>query len=156
MMMPSETVAEVERETFRLLAHYTRCIDAKDWAGLSDVFAADCVKQRLGLDGLSGETAVSGGQAIIRDIAAGLGGCGATQHLLGNYVLSSFDGDNAESRTYVRAFHRGAGQKRDLWLEVMGEYIVGWKRLPEGWRVARWALRIVDSLGDPRAVSSAP
>lgn len=153
--MPGETFADVERETFRRLAHYTRCIDAKEWKGLTEVFSADCAKVRLGLDGLSGEVAVSGGQAIIDDLAKGLGGCGATQHLLGNHALSALDGDRAESRTYVRAFHRGAGEKRDLWLEVLGEYVVGWKHLPEGWRVVRWALRIVDSLGDPRAVSPA-
>jgi len=152
--MPDEAFAEVERETFRCLAHYTRSIDSKNWTGLTEVFAADCVKQRLGLDGLSGEVAVSGGQAIIDDLAKGLGGCGPTQHLLGNHVLAALDGDSAESRTYVRAFHRGAGAKRDLWLEVFGEYVVSWQRRPEGWRVVRWALRIVDSLGDPRAVSS--
>lgn len=153
--MTHATFAEVERETFRRLAHYTRSIDAKDWTALDEVFAADCVKLRLGLNGLNGETGVSGGQAIIADLAAGLGACGATQHLLGNHALASLDGDEAESRTYVRAFHRGAGDKRDLWLEVMGEYLVGWKRLPEGWRAVRWALRIIDSLGDPRAVSAA-
>ena len=144
--MPDDTFAEVERETLRRLAHYTRSIDSKDWSALTEVFAPECVKQRLGLNGLSGEVDVSGGEAIIADIAKGLGGGGATQHFLGNH------GDEAESLTYVRAFHRGAGQKRELSLEVMGEYIVGWNRRPDGWRAVRWCLRIIDSLGDPDAV----
>jgi hypothetical protein len=151
--MPVDTFAEVERETFRRLAHYTRCIDAKDWAGLSEVFDADCGKYRLGLDGLSGEPELTGGQAIIDDLAASLGTCGPTQHLLGNHALSLLDGADAESRTYVRAFHRGAGQRQALCLEVMGEYLVAWRHLPEGWRAVRWTLSIIDSMGDPRAVS---
>ena len=151
--MTAATLREAEDETFRCLSHYTRCIDAKDWPALDRVFAPDCVKERLGLDGLSGEVAVTGGQAIIDDIAAALGRCGPTQHLLGNHVLTRLEGDEAESRTYVRAFHRGAGDKSELWFEVMGEYVVGWRRQSEGWRVRKWALRIVSSLGDPRAVA---
>ena len=38
-MMVRAGPAEIERETFRRLAFYTRCIDAKDWDGLCDVFA---------------------------------------------------------------------------------------------------------------------
>ena len=48
-------LAELERATHRVLAHYTRSIDSKNWLGLREVFADDCVKERLGLDRLSGE-----------------------------------------------------------------------------------------------------
>ena len=148
-------LTELERETFRRLAHYTRSIDAKDWTGLSEVFADDCIKSRLGLDGLSGEAGVVGGEAIIADLSAGLGRCGPTQHLLGNHAVKALDGGEVESLTYVRAFHRGAGQNRDLWLEVLGEYQIRWRLLPAGWRAVNWSLRICSSIGDPHAVSPA-
>lgn len=151
--MPHKDIESIERETYRVLAHYTRCIDGKAWSGLAEVFDETCVKERLGIDGLSCEAGIAGGAAIIADIAASLGRCGPTQHLLGNHAARSLDGGEVESLTYVRAFHRGAGSRADLWFEVMGEYRLRWRRGDAGWRVTRWSLRIVDSLGDPRAVS---
>ena len=40
-----------------------------------------------------------------------------------------------------------------LWLDVMGEYLVAWRCFPDGWRAVSWTLRIIDSIGNPRAVS---
>lgn len=53
-----------------MLAHYTRCIDSKNWAALSEVFADD-IKERLGLDGLSGEALMAGGERIIAELCDG-------------------------------------------------------------------------------------
>ena len=145
--------AALERETFRRLAHYTRAIDMKDWGKLSEVFAGECAKYRIGLNGLSGELELTGGETIIRDLATSLGRCGSTQHLLGNHVAELLGGGEAESSTYVRAFHRGAGQNQDLCLEVLGEYVVRWRLLAEGWRAVRWSLRVIDAIGDPKAVA---
>jgi hypothetical protein len=150
-----DDLAELERVTYRVLAHYTRSIDSKNWVGLSEVFAEDCIKERLGLDGLSGEVLMAGGEQIIADLSESLGTCGPTQHLLGNHVVSLHDGDEVESLTYVRAFHRGAGSNAQFWLDVVGEYRVRWRLLPEGWRAVRWCLQIFNSTGDPRAVSRA-
>lgn len=150
-----DDVAEIEAATFRVLAHYTRSIDSKDWAGLSEVFTDDCTKERLGLDGLSGEVLIAGGQQIITDLSDSLGACGPTQHLVGNHVVSLYDSGEAETRTYVRAFHRGKGSNSAFWLDVVGEYRIRWHLLPVGWRAARWCLQIFDSIGDPRAVSRA-
>jgi len=146
-------LAEFERETYRVLAHYTRSIDSKNWAGLGDVFAEDCIKERLGLDRLSGEVLMSGGAQIISDLSTSLGACGPTQHLLGNHVVSLQGDGELETLTYVRAFHRGAGSNAEFWLDVVGEYRVRWRLLPAGWRAVRWCLQIFDSTGDPRAVS---
>ena len=55
-------LAELEQATHRVLAHYTRSIDSKDRLGLREVFADDCVKERLGLDRLSGEALMAGGK----------------------------------------------------------------------------------------------
>jgi hypothetical protein len=146
-------LAELERATYRVLAHYTRSIDSKNWVALGEVFADDCIKQRLGLDGLSGEVLKVGGAHIIADLSASLGACGPTQHLLGNHVVSLSGGDEVESLTYVRAFHRGAGSNAQFWLDVVGEYRVRWRQAPAGWRVTSWCLQIFNAVGDPRAVA---
>jgi hypothetical protein len=146
-------LAELERATYRVLAHYTRCIDAKNWTGLGEVFANDCVKERLGLGGLSGEVLMAGGAQIIADLSASLGVCGPTQHLLGNHVVSLNEQGEVESLTYVRAFHRGAGKNAEFWLDVVGEYRVRWRQSSADWRASRWCLQIFDAVGDPRAVA---
>lgn len=145
--------AEIERETLRRLALYTRSIDARDWSRLSEVFSGDCVKERVGAEGFGNcEPLMSGRDRIIEDLKINLGNCGPTQHLLGNHEVEVLDGE-VESRTYVRAFHRGAGRKQELWLDIMGEYRVRWRPLTDGWRAVRWSLRIIDSVGDPEAVT---
>jgi hypothetical protein len=156
MHMPAQIdQLEIERETLRRLTLYTRSIDTRDWASLSAVFADECVKERIGEEGVGiPSSQVHGGREIIADLARNLGRLGPTQHLLGNHSVELVS-DEAESRTYVRAFHRGAGERRALWFEVLGEYRLRWRRLPEGWRVVRWSLRMVDTLGDPEVVSSA-
>ena len=49
-------------------------------------------------------------QVMLRD---NLGGCGPTQHLLGNLEVEVTD-NPVTSRIEVRASHRGAGEKKDL------------------------------------------
>jgi hypothetical protein len=145
--------AEIERETQRRLAIYTRCIDAREWTRLSEVFSEDCVKERLGTEGVSAcETAISGRSRIVEDLKTNLGRLGPTQHLLGNHEVEVRDGE-VISRTYVRAYHRGAGRNLGLWLDILGEYRVQWQLLADGWRAVRWSLRIFDSLGDPKVVT---
>lgn len=152
-MNQMDDLTELERATYRVLARYTRSIDSKHWAGLGEVFAEDCVKERLGLDGLSGEVLMAGGTNIIADLSTSLGACGPTQHLLGNHAVSLNQDGEVESFTYVRAFHRGAGRNAEFWLDAVGEYRLRWRMTPSGWRVARWCLQIFNSVGDPRAVS---
>jgi hypothetical protein len=147
--------AEIERETLRRLTLYAHSIDGRDWASLSDVFADDCVKERIGEEGVGiASSQVLGGRVIIEDLARNLGRIGPTQHLLGNHAAKIVDGE-VESRTYVRAFHRGAGERQALWFEILGEYRIRWRRLPDGWRAVRWSLRMVDAVGDPAALGSA-
>ena len=152
-MSNSADSAAIERETLHRLVRYTRSIDTRDWTRLTEVFSEDCVKERVGADGVSdGVPLLSGGRAIIEDLERNLGRLGPTQHLLGNHEVEALDGE-VESRTYVRAFHRGAGDRRGLWLDIMGEYRIRWRQLPEGWRAVRWSLRIIDAAGDPEAVA---
>jgi hypothetical protein len=62
-----------------------------------------------------------------------LGGCGPTQHLLGNYRID-LDGDRASSRCYARVMHFGLGEQAADSFEVWMEYADHWRRTPAGWR----------------------
>jgi hypothetical protein len=72
----------------------------------------------------------------VRDnkLRALLGGCGPSQHLLGNYQVD-VDGDRARSVCRIRVYHQGAGARAHLAFEVFGEYHDTWVRTPDGWRM---------------------
>lgn len=111
------------------LDRYSECLDTRDWSGLADVFTEDVVFdfqewQQEGLD------------AVRETIARFLGGCGPSQHLLGNYRIT-LDGDVATSRCYCRVMHMGKGEHEgksyESWIEYRDELV----RRPEGWRSRR-------------------
>jgi hypothetical protein len=56
---------------------------------------------------------VEGPDRVIAQIRNMLGGCGPTQHLLGNHVVT-VDGDHATSSCKVRAFSAGPPTRRTL------------------------------------------
>jgi len=130
-----------EREIELAHGRYARACDSRDWAMFETVFAPDVMVEFRGFPTLEGRDAVI---AIIRSL---LGGCGATQHLVGNFVVTSA-GKSAESRCYVRAFHAGLGDRAAVTYELMGEYRARWRRLPEGWRSTYWTIDVQWELGD--------
>jgi hypothetical protein len=136
--MSAEIVLQV-REIEVGLGRYARACDQRDWAGFDAVFAPDAIADY-------GEFQVQGREAIVASIRAHLGACGPSQHMLGNFVIAT-SGKSADSRCYVRAFHRGAGEKAHLLYEVFGEYDAHWRRLPEGWRVMEWIMRVICETG---------
>ena len=124
-----------EREIAHALYRYGRSCDERDWAGFDRVFADDA-------DADYGEAyQFQGRSAIVASIRSLLGGCGPSQHLMGN-PETAVTGDTALSRVYIRAFHRGAGEKAHLTYECMGEYYASLRKLPEGWRVVHWRMRV--------------
>jgi hypothetical protein len=64
-----------------------------------------------------------------------LGGCGPTQHLMGNLTVK-VDPEGISSQTSVRAAHRGSGSLQHETYECMGYYKDQWQQTPEGWRIA--------------------
>jgi hypothetical protein len=123
------------REIEVALGRYARACDRRDWAAFETVFAPDAAAD------YAGEFQLQGRDAIVASIRSHLGGCGPSQHLLGNFVITTA-GKSADSLCYVRAFHRGRGDKAHLTYEVFGEYEAHWRRLPEGWRVLEWVMRV--------------
>ena len=72
--------------------------------------------------------------AILGMLHQNLGGCGPTQHLLGNLTVQ-IGPKGVSSRTSVRASHRGSGSLHSETYECMGYYKDQWQQTPEGWRI---------------------
>lgn len=126
------------------LADVASALDGRDWDGLGALFT----------DSATGYGA-SGRTAIIVRIRDHLGGCGPSQHLLGNHrVHLAVDGDEdrARSLTYARVFHVGAGNFSELSYECFGEYSDHWIRTPQGWRISSRKFRVSFDLGDFRTL----
>ena len=94
----------LEHQLNQVLARYARACDQRDWAALDEVFVQEATAD------YGGSLHLQGRGPIVAMIRAHLGGCGPSQHLLGNLLVEARDGAVA-SRVYVRAAHRGTGDQ---------------------------------------------
>ncbi|MGW9131860.1 nuclear transport factor 2 family protein [Streptomyces sp. NPDC055681] len=88
---------------------YTYALDEREWRLLDHVFTADAV----GYYGGPGSAPLEGRAAVVASIRSFLDGCGPTQHLLGNHIVT-IDGDKAVARCKARIYHYGAGERAAL------------------------------------------
>lgn len=130
----------LERELHLVLCRYARACDRRDWPAMDDIFIPDASADYGGMLRLEGRA------PIVAMIRAHLDGCGPSQHLLGNLLVEAMDGA-VESRVYVRAAHRGAGDMRELTYESLAEYRDRWIYTPAGWRIAHRRMDISHELG---------
>lgn len=120
-----------ERAVREGLARFARVLDTKDWAALSDVFAAD-----LTFDYGMGEQA--GLAALTANMRRFLDVCGPTQHLIGSIAIEvGSDMRTATSRAYVQARHQRANDHGGAIFDSNGEYVDRWALCSEGWRIIR-------------------
>ncbi|KAA0917188.1 nuclear transport factor 2 family protein [Dietzia sp. ANT_WB102] len=137
--MSSVTDQIVER-----LADVATALDTRDWDGLGALFTEFATGY-----------GATGREAIVERVRDHLGGCGPSQHLLGNHrVELDLDGDpdRARSRTYGRVLHRGAGDLAGLTYECIGEYTDQWTRTSEGWQISSRWFELSFDLGDARVL----
>ncbi len=139
-MQPLE-MADIERQVHRAMCRYARALDHREWALLDQVFCPDVHYAPVGVEPAFGRPAAI---ALIRSF---LDGCGPTQHLLGNLEVEA-DGDAPYSRCYVRAAHRGTGERSNVEFVTHAEYLVRWQLQPTGWRAREWVLRPLWHAGD--------
>ncbi len=135
--MTPTTGADDRHQIIEALNLLAWILDHREWDRVGEVMTKDVEAY-----GHSGRQAVVDGS-----LRALLGGCGPSQHLLGNYQVV-VDGDRATSVCRVRVYHQGAGDRADLFFEVFGEYHDEWARRPGGWRMARRRLDVSIALGD--------
>jgi hypothetical protein len=131
------------------VVRYATALDSRQWELLDEVFADDAHAEY-------GAGTFDGRPAIVAMLRSFLGGCGPSQHLLGNHRIE-VDGDRATSRCAVRVLHVGAGERAVLEpFESLGEYVDGLHRTPSGWRIverrAEWSIR----RGDPAVLQAGP
>ena len=126
------------------LADVATALDTRDWTALGALFTESAVAY-----------GASGRDEIVSRVRDHLGGCGPSQHLLGNHrVELAVDGDDdlARSRTYARVMHVGAGDLAELIYECYGEYTDTWTRTPEGWRIRSREFHVGFDRGDWRVL----
>jgi hypothetical protein len=119
------------------LAELAASFDHRDWDASRALMCSDVEAY-----GHSGVDAV-----IDNNLRAHLGGCGPSQHLLGNHRIA-IDGAEATSVTYARVFHQGIGEHSGKSFECFGEYHDTWKRRDSVWLLASRRFEIGIVLGD--------
>jgi len=123
-----------------VLNSYATCLDTRDWSGLDGVFHPNASADYGGR--------LESRPAIVDSIRGFLGGCGPSQHLLGNYEIH-IDGDHAEAVTKARVIHVGAGPRADLTpYEAIGVYRDRLVRTSDGWRIIHRTFDVHISIGD--------
>jgi len=111
--------------------------DRRDWAALDELFADDATGY-----------GVSGRDEVVRFVRRFLGGCGPSQHLLGNHQVE-VDGDRARSVCKARVLHVGAGERSHLTYECFGDYRDELVRGGSGWMISGREFDVTITLGDP-------
>ncbi len=142
------TVLLIERELQQVLTAYARMCDERDWAAIDAVFSDDAHAEY-------GGWALPDRGAILRMLIRNLGGCGPTQHLLGNLTVEHGP-DGPRSRISVRAAHRGSAELADQTYECLGEYLDHWVATPRGWRIRHRRMVITLEIGSRRLLRPAP
>lgn len=139
--MSTDRVQIIER-----LADVSSALDSRDWDALGALFTVDATAY-----------GATGRSEIVTVVRAFLGGCGPSQHLLGNHrVELEFDDghpdgeQHARSRTYARVLHLGATgtELEGLTYECFGEYTDLWTRGSGGWRIRSRKFHVSFDRGD--------
>lgn len=131
-------------EIIERLADVATALDTRDWDALGALFTESATGY-----------GVTGRAAIVEMVRDHLGGCGPSQHLLGNHrVECDLDGDpdRARSRTYGRVFHVGSDDLADLTYECFGEYTDLWTRTDLGWQISSRWFDVTFDRGDARVL----
>ena len=124
-----------------VLNRYADVCDTKDFDRFVDVFTADATMDYSTIPDVH-----VGPREIADNVRRNLGGCGATQHLLGNYEVE-VDGDAARASCKVRAFHLGIGEQEGKTFEALATYRDRLVRTPAGWRIAARTMDVAVLLG---------
>jgi hypothetical protein len=89
----------------------------------------------------------NGRDAVVAFVRGFLGGCGPSQHLLGNHTVE-VEANAARSVCKARVFHVGAGHRAHLSYECFGNYVDDLVQTERGWRIAKREFEVTIALGD--------
>ncbi len=122
-------------EIIDLLNRYAVACDTRDWDLFKEIFTTDAETD------YGGDYKFVNRQSFVNMVRSMLGGCGPTQHLLGNFRIN-MEKDRANSICSVRAFHAGTGDAEGKTFEMWGEYRDKIRRTKAGWRIVRRELAV--------------
>lgn len=150
-MMPMEHL-QLEREVVIVLNQYAQLCDAREWSLMDQIFSPNATAQY-------GDRVLANPTAILAMLRDNLGGCGPTQHLLGNLSVDATPaGDGPPmvvTRIAVRASHCGAGENRHETYECMGHYKDMWCKTENGWRIAHRTMVVAFEFGNRKVLRPA-
>jgi 3-phenylpropionate/cinnamic acid dioxygenase small subunit len=132
----ADCTAEDHLAVVEVLVRCAAAFDRREWDVLDEVFTAD-----------ASAYGAEGREAVVAVLRRHLGGCGPSQHLLGNHHVV-VDGKRATSVCKARVFHVGAGDRSQLTYECFGNYRDDLVLTESGWRIARRDFEMTISLGD--------
>jgi SnoaL-like domain len=129
---------------------YGIVLDGRDWSSLSTVFTQDAEAYYLDMP------ACIGYQAIEDTCRTSLSVLDASQHLIGNVVVSldGNDPDSAECICYLQAQHVKAGTAGGDLFIIAGRYLDRFVRTADGWRIKRRSLEAIWTDGNPAVVGA--
>ncbi|MET9547255.1 nuclear transport factor 2 family protein [Streptomyces sp. NPDC006627] len=113
--------------------------DRRDWSAFREVFADEVDLDYTSLNG--GEPLHLPRQSIVDGWRTVLSGLDATQHLVGNHLVT-VDGDTAECTASVLATHILANDRGEPIWTVGGHYRYRLARTHEGWRISGLRLTV--------------
>ena len=122
-----------------VLNTYAKACDDRDWELLDRVFTEDVTFDSATLH-------TEGRKERVESMRGNLGGCGPTQHLLGNFEIT-VDRDDATCTSSVRALHTGAGDRSHLTYELFGRYNDNLRRTTLGWRIYQRRMEVRIEIG---------
>lgn len=125
-----------------VLNAYAQACDRRQWQDFDTIFAED-IEVNYG-----GEFKLKGRDKVVGMIQSMLGGCGPTQHLLGNFFVE-VSGSQATCRCYVRAAHAGDSNKgkQELFYEVWAEYKDQLRLTEQGWEITQREMSVYHEVG---------
>jgi 3-phenylpropionate/cinnamic acid dioxygenase small subunit len=121
---------------------YATALDNRQWDLLATCFESDAEVAYEGFEPFTGV------EAVVATCLAALGPLDASQHLLGNHVVT-IDGDEARSQCYLQAQHVRSGTPGGDNYIIAGTYTDQFRRGAAGWRIARRRLAITWTSGNP-------
>lgn len=124
----------------QVLVRYAEACDRREWTAFEEVFHDDVIAH------YGSDYHLHGRSQLVAMLRSMLGGCGPTQHLLGNFRIA-VHGRQADARCYVRAAHAGSGLHEGKHFEVWGEYLDHLALEGGRWRIMRRSLQVFHATG---------
>lgn len=140
----------LEHALLQVLNRYATAVDTRNLTLLDQVFTADCTAT------YGGSYICQGVAEIRRMIDVHMGGCGPTQHLLGNLEVDASDPARVRSKIHVRAVHAGLHERAPLRYDAVGYYEDEWVQQPQGWRIHSRSMTLLLEIGDRSVMQPAP